>query len=129
MFIDKIKKLEASKAKLAALEKSVARELRHELASLPSKYGFDGLSAFFKAVRSASSGGGAGKARRAAKAAKKAGGRKRRRRAVITDATRAEVKKLSEAGKTGAEIAKAVGISLPSVQNVKKALGLVKSRK
>ena len=85
--------------------------------------------AFFKAFRTASSGGGAGKARRAAKAAKKAGGRKRRRRAVITDATRAEVKKLSEAGKTGAEIAKAVGISLPSVQNVKKALGLVKSRK
>ena len=31
-------------------------------------------------------------------------------------------------GKTGAEIAKAAGISLPSVQNIKKALGLVKKR-
>ena len=30
------------------------------------------------------------------------------------------------AGKTGAEIASSVGISLPSVQNIKKALGLVK---
>jgi DNA-binding CsgD family transcriptional regulator len=127
MFIDKIRKLEATKAKLAALEKTVASELQHELASLPAKYGFDGLPAFFKAVRDASS--GRGKASRSAKSSGKAGARKRRRRAVITDATRAEVKKLAEAGKTGAEIAKAVGISLPSVQNVKKALGLVKSRK
>ncbi len=51
----------------------------------------------------------------------------RRKRAVITDETRAEVKRLVEAGKTGAEIAQALGISLPSVQNIKKALGLVKS--
>jgi DNA-binding CsgD family transcriptional regulator len=35
---------------------------------------------------------------------------------------------LSEQGKTGEEIAKALGISAPSVQNVRKALGLVKSR-
>jgi DNA-binding CsgD family transcriptional regulator len=42
---------------------------------------------------------------------------------------RAEVKKLFEAGQTGAEIANAVGISLPSVQNVKKALGLVTALK
>jgi hypothetical protein len=128
MFIDKIRKLEATKAKLAALEKSVASELRHELASLPAKYGFDGLPGFFKAVRAAASGRAGGKSARPAGAGRKPG-RKRRRRAVITDATRAEVKKLAEAGKTGAEIAKAVGISLPSVQNVKKALGLVKSRK
>jgi DNA invertase Pin-like site-specific DNA recombinase len=129
MFIDKIKKLEATRARLAALEKSVAGELTHELASLPGRYGFDSLGSFFKAVRSAASDRGrAGKAA-TAKAGGKAGGRKRRRRAVITDATRAEVRKLSEAGRTGAEIAKAVGISLPSVQNVRKALGLVKSRK
>jgi DNA invertase Pin-like site-specific DNA recombinase len=129
MFIDKIKKLEATKARLAALEKSVAAELTHELAALHRKYGFDSLASFFKAVRAAASGRGKTAKRAPAKAARKAGGRKRRRRAVITDATRAEVKKLSEAGRTGAEIARTVGISLPSVQNVKKALGLVKSRK
>jgi DNA-binding CsgD family transcriptional regulator len=33
------------------------------------------------------------------------------------------------AKKTGQEIARALGISLPSVQNIKKALGLVKSRR
>ena len=32
-------------------------------------------------------------------------------------------------GKTGGEIAKAIGISLPSVQNIKKELGLVKKRR
>jgi ParB family chromosome partitioning protein len=47
-------------------------------------------------------------------------------RAVITDATHAEVLRLCRQEKTGAEIAKAVGISLPSVQNIKKALGLVR---
>jgi transposase len=39
------------------------------------------------------------------------------------------VKKLVQDGKTGSEVAKLVGISLPSVQNIKKALGLVKERK
>jgi hypothetical protein len=129
MFIDKIKKLEATKAQVAALEKSVAAELTRELASLHRRYGFANLASFFKAVRAAASGRGGARRAAAAGPGRAVAGRKRRRRAVITDATRAEVKKLSEAGKTGAEIAKAVRISLPSVQNVRKALGLVKSRK
>jgi hypothetical protein len=93
----------------------IATQLHRELAALPGKFGFDSVAAFLKAVKAAG-----GKHRDAAP--------KRRRRAVITDATRAEVKKLTEAGKTGAVIAKALGISLPSVQNIKKALGLVKAR-
>ena len=54
---------------------------------------------------------------------------KSRKRAKITDAIRARVKKLLEAGKTGSQIAKALKISLPSVQNIKKALGLVRTSK
>lgn len=42
---------------------------------------------------------------------------------------KAEVKKLVQAEKTGPQIARAVGISLPSVQNIKKELGLVKAKK
>jgi hypothetical protein len=38
------------------------------------------------------------------------------------------VKRLVESGKTGAQIARTLRISLPSVQNIKKALGLVKAR-
>ena len=51
---------------------------------------------------------------------------KTRKRAKITDAIRAKVGKLVKAGQTGSQIAKALGISLPSVQNIKKALGLVR---
>ena len=71
--------------------------------------------------------GGAVKVRGAAKS--KTSGGKNRTRAVITDETRANVKKLVEEGKSGAAIARELGISLPSVQNIKKALGLVKARK
>lgn len=124
MVTKKIKELEAAKARLASLEKTVAVELRKELAALPGNYGFDGVGSFIKAVKAAGKGG---KPAGAAKA-KQPAGKARRRRAVITDATRAEVKKLAGAGRTGAEIAKALKISVPSVQNIKKALGLVKAR-
>jgi DNA-binding CsgD family transcriptional regulator len=139
MVTDKIKELEAARAKLASLEQSIADEMNRELAGLPAKYGFQSTADFVRAVQAAAGGGrGRGRGGRrgrppgsgagAAKSAKGGPGRKRRSRAVITDETRAEVKKLVSDGKTGAEIAKTLGISLPSVQNIKKALGLVKKR-
>lgn len=135
MVTDKLKELEAARAKLATLEQSIADELNKELAALPAKYGFASASEFVRAVNAAS-GSGPGRGRRrgrppasAAKAAPAGkGGRKRRTRAVITDETRAQVKKLVDSGKTGAEIAQTLKISVPSVQNIKKALGLVKKR-
>ena len=134
MVTDKMKELEAARAKLAALEQSVQGELHKELAALPTNYGFASVEDFLAAVRAATGtkarrGRKPGKASAAkAGAGKGAPGKKRRKRAVITEATRGEVKKLVEAGKTGGEISKSLGISLPSVQNIKKALGLVKKR-
>lgn len=127
MVTDKIKTLAITRARVAELEKSIAAELNQELAALPGKYGFDSLPAFFDAVKAASRGKTRGRAKTAA--AKPATGGKRRKRAVITAETKSKVKSLVEGGKTGAEIAKIVGISLPSVQNIKKDLGLVKARK
>ena len=122
MITNKLKELEAAKAKIAGLEKSIAAELNKELAGLPVKFGFESVDAFVKAVKAASG-------KRSAVSVKVGGGKKKRHpRSVITEATRNEVKKLVEAGKTGGEIAKTIGISLPSVQNIKKALGLVKKR-
>ncbi len=124
MIIKKIQELAATKAKVAGLEKAIASELNKELAALPGQFGFDDVKSFLKAVQAASKG-----KRAAGKKGKPAAGTKKRRaRAVITDATRAQVKKLVEAGKTGAQIAKEVGISLPSVHNIKKALGLVQKK-
>jgi DNA invertase Pin-like site-specific DNA recombinase len=132
MVTDKLKELEATRAKLATLEQSIAEELSKELASLPAKYNFDSADAFIEAVRSATGARGSRGRRRGRPAGSgrrgpKPGG-KRRTRAVITDETRAQVKKMVDAGKTGAEIAESLKISLPSVQNIKKALGLVKAR-
>ncbi|HWA08337.1 MAG TPA: helix-turn-helix domain-containing protein [Opitutaceae bacterium] len=53
---------------------------------------------------------------------------RRKKRALITDETRASVKKMVNDGKNGGEIARALGISLPTVQNIKKAAGLVKKK-
>jgi hypothetical protein len=132
MVINKIKALAISKARVAELEKSIAAQLNQELAALPAEYGFDNVPDFIAAVKTATGGkvkAPRGKRKTATVAKAPAGGRKRRKRAVITADTKAQVKSLSEAGKTGAEIARAVRISLPSVQNIKKELGLVKARK
>ena len=125
MLSNHLKELEAARAKVADLEQSIATELNSELAALPGKYGFETTKGFLKAVRAATG------ARRGRKPGSKAGNKSSgtRTRVTITDEMRAEVKKLATAGKTGAEIAKTVGISLPSVQNIKKAFGLVKKRK
>ena len=133
-FTDQIAKLEKAKADIAAAEAKLASDRVEALAKLPSDYGFDNLNAFIKAVKAAYGKGGKAKgkpgrkpkAEGAAKApkAKAAKGK----RAKITDEIKAQVKALAEAGKTGQEIAKALGISAPSVQNIKKAFGLVKAR-
>ena len=128
MVTKQIRELEATKAKMALLEKSIAKRLSKELAALPGKYGFS-LEEFLAAVKSAAGKGPKGKRGRPAKSLVKSGVKaKRRKRSVITDETRASVKKLVETGKTGSQIAKSLGISLPTVQNIKKALGLVKAR-
>jgi len=123
-FIDKLNQLEAAKAKLAEMEQSITAERRSALANLPSEFGYSDLNSFIKALKDAQQSGGRRKVR-AKTAAPKA---TKRTRARITDETKTEVKSMVEAGKTGAEIAKALKISLPSVQNIKKALGLVKAR-
>ena len=126
MVTKQIKELEVTKAKIVALEKAIARRLKKELASLPRKYGFSSLEEFVGALQDAA--GGSPRKGRRGRPAKAVDKVKRRKRAVITDETRAGVKKLVEAGKTGSQIAKILGISLPSVQNIKKAMGLVKAR-
>ena len=121
MVTNKIKLLESTKAKVAQLERSIKAELSRELASLPRKYGFATPQEFIKAMRAVTG-------RAMISAGKRVAG-KRRKRAVITAETKAKVKELVQAGKTGGEIARTVGISLPSVQNIKKELGLVQKRR
>jgi hypothetical protein len=114
-------KLAALKKEVAALEAQLSRGNR-KLLALPAKHGFKSMDAFIDALRAASGSTGGKSA-----ATKAHSGRKPR--AKITPETKSKVKELVKADKTGAEIAKTLGISLPSVQNIKKELGLVKARK
>ncbi len=135
-FIDQIAELEKAKAKIAQAEAKLAADRTTALAKLPGDYGFASLNDFIKALTAAAGKAGkakkakaakAGKAPKAAKApkAEKAG---KRGRTKITPELKAQVIEAVKADKSGAEIAKAFGISLPSVQNIKKEAGLVKSR-
>jgi hypothetical protein len=117
MIISSVKKLNDAKAEVARLEQALAKEL----ASLPSVYGFESLKEFVAAIKAAGGGG------KRAERPEKATAPKTRKRAKITDAIRAKVGKLVKARQTGSQIAKALKISLPSVQNIKKALGLVRT--
>ncbi len=62
----------------------------------------------------------------AAKQATADGGQ--RKRAKVTDAMRAKAEKLFGEGKTSGEVASRLGISVATVSNIKKALGLVKAK-
>ena len=108
----KLKQLDKKEAK--AIEKTLAK-LHKELAVLRGKYGDKEV---ILAIKGSIKG---------AKIKKPDG--KRRKRAIITDETRESVKKMNEAGKTNNEISNEIGISVPTVQNIKKELGLVKTRK
>jgi len=132
MLSKQIQELAKAKALIAKLETEISQALPSELAALPAIYGFKSAKDFLKAFKAAVASGASKKAKKAGKKASakaaapsKAKGRKRAR---ITDEIKAQVKTLAQEGKSGAAIAKALGISLPSVQNIKKAAGLVKAR-
>ena len=110
-----------AKAKVAELEGFLKNQ--GKLARLPFDFGYNDLKSFIKALKRAA---GA----KPAKAVKVVKVRKARRgkRARITPEMKEAVKAAVVAGKTGAVIAKEFGISLPSVQNIKKEFGLVKPR-
>lgn len=132
MVTEKIQELAALQAKAAKLQAAIESQRTAELSSLPSSYGYASLDEFIKALKAAVSKGGGKRGRRAGKGRpakgpkKKAGGR--RKRAKITPELKEKVKAAVEGGKTGAQIAKEFAISVPSVQNIKKELGLVKKR-
>lgn len=131
MVTEKIKQLQALQAKASELQKSIESERAQELAGLPERYGYDSLDSFVRALKDANgTRGRRGRrpaAKRASAPAAAKGGRKRKR-AKITPEMKQQVKEAVAAGKTGAAIAKEFGISVPSVQNIKKELGLVKAR-
>lgn len=120
MHSKKTRRLEAAKALVARLESELVREL----AGLHAHYGFRDVRTFLISVEKAAHTGG----RKANARVNSLPRGRKRRRTQITDDMRREVRKLVMEGKTGGEIAATVGISLPSVQNIKREAGLVQAR-
>lgn len=117
-----LKKIEKYKKEIARLLAVVNKQNR-KLLALPAKHGYRSMDEFIAALKAAGSGAG-GKTEKT-----KLSGGKTRKRAKITPEIKSKVKELSNGGKTAVEIAKATGISVPSVANIKRELGLVKKRK
>lgn len=127
MVTDKLKEVAIARAKVASLEARISALQKAELAGLPDRYEFDDAASFAAAVMLA--------ARKVAKWRSRgidvvpaSFERKRRRRAVITDAVRAKVKALAKAGKTHPQIARALGISEPSVHRIASPSFLIKRK-
>ena len=131
-FTDQIAELEKAKAKLVQAEAKLAADRVAALAKLPREYGYANLNDFIKALTSAVGKAGNGKKSKGAKSVKAAKPAKaktgKRKRAKLTAELKQQVIAAVQAGDSGAKIAKAFGISLPSVHNIKKEAGLVKTR-
>ena len=130
MITDTQKQIAATKAKLEALEKKAAAEISKKLANLHKTVGYASRADLIAALQGLEGGAKRGRKPKAA-AAKKAGrpaAKKRAKRTKITEELKASVIEAVKAGKKGAAIAKEFGISIPSLQNIKKAAGLTKPR-
>lgn len=110
--------IEAKQAEIAALEAAAVEASAAEAAAtkakvdaLPAHFGLATLGEVIKLIR---------------KTGKVAG--KRGKRSKVTDVHRETIKRMVAEEKTGAEMAKETGLSLPTVQSIKKELGLVKAR-
>ena len=122
------KAVETAKNTLARLTLQLQNS-RKGLGVLYRKYGFSNNAEFIKELRNSFDTPMSKRKGAAAKSAiKPASTKKRQKRTRITPEIKAAVKAAVKAGKTGAAIAKSLKISVPSVHNIKKELGLVRSR-
>ena len=120
MVTEKLKQLSEYQTKVEELKNEIDQELKNDLAHLHEKYGFGTPADLIKAIREAAGLGGKPKTRVAAS---------HRKHARITAELKEKIKVALQENKSGAQIAEEFGISLPSVYNIKKEFGMVKSRK
>lgn len=142
MLKDRLKEIENQKSKLASLQKALLEDLHTVLgyakrsALIQELQGVTRPRTAKKATKKATKKTAKKTARKAAKkaapkkAAKKAApkGGKRRKRTTITPELRNDIIAAVKGGATGSAVSKQFGVSVPTVQNIKKAAGLTKSK-
>ncbi len=123
MLTPKIQALAQFKAKVEKLERSIKAERRALLARLHEEVGLESRDALIKALREVADPG----PRRAPKGrpARPAGTAKRRR-TTITPELRDAIIAAVKGGATGGAAAARFKVSLPTVQNIKRAAGLTR---
>ena len=128
MITETLKQIADAKVKLANLEKKAATETAKQLKELHKSLGYDTRAELIAALQGLE-GGKVKRGRKAKAASAPTGTKKRAKRTRITEELKAEVIAAVKAGDKGTAIAKKFGISVPSLQNIKKAAGLTKTRK
>lgn len=106
---NKYQEIEKYKKKIADLERQVNEERRQKLVNLHQELGYGSRRELISALQSLPGGkGGKG------------------RRTVITPELRSQIEAAIREGKTGTAVAREFGVSVPTVQNIKKQRGLVR---
>lgn len=108
----KRQEIEKFKQKIADLERQVEDERRQKLVNLHQDLGYANRRELISALQSLS-GGKPGKGRRT----------------VITPELRGQILAAVKSGKAGTAVAREFGVSVPTVQNIKKQGGLVRKGK
>ncbi len=135
--MDYAKTIQKLEAKIAKIKAKSAQQNGKRFLALAKQYGHQTIDEFIKALAPYASpvmkgklGAKKGEAAAPAKVAAPASGKKgKRTRAKIDDAKRnAVIADIKAAKMTAIEISAKHGVSVPSVNNIKKAAGLVKKR-
>lgn len=120
--------LQAAESQVQALRQKAANERTQLLAGLHAQCGFGSRKDLIDALL-ALGGPGRGKPAKSNGGGTAPGAAKKRKRARITAELRNDVVKALQAAEAASAIAKRFSISSQTVQNIKKAAGLVKARK
>jgi hypothetical protein len=129
MLNKKLKEISLYKAKIAALEKSILAERQTKLKKLQSDLGYGSTADLIEALRSLNGAAPTASRGKVSTAAAGGPGRKRRKRAKVTDEMRQGMVTALRAGGKAGDVAKQFGVSIPTVQNVKRAAGLTRGSK
>ncbi len=120
---NKRQEIEKYKKKIVELERQMEEERRQKLVNLHEQLGYESRDELISALQ------GLGRGKAAATKAKGGKRGKRGKRTVITPELRSQILDAIKSGKSGTAVAKEFGVSVPTVQNIKKQGGLVKKRK
>ncbi len=111
--MDKLKLIKEHKEQIARLEKELVADRRKKLVNLHKDLGYSSRKDLIDDLSSLR-GGGAGVGRA--------------KRVTITPELRSKIESELRAKKGATAVAREVGVSVPTVQNIKKDIGLVQSR-